>query len=138
MRQPVAKKAGDFSVKTSRPRLVAVEDDEDCQILYRQFLTDDYDLVLLPHGEELFEEIESLQPDIVMLDLQLPGPDGLRLCQRLRRHPRMGQVPILILTGRQDDAAMLGSFEMGATSFLLKPVTKRELLERLEELMEAK
>lgn len=122
--------------QTTRPRIVSVEDDEDVQAVLRQWLTPDYDLILLPHGEELIEEVQLLQPDLVMLDIGLPGPDGLRLCQRLRRQPRLGLVPILIFSGHQDDEAFLSSIEAGASSFLLKPVTKEELLGRIEELLE--
>ena len=136
MSRTAAKKRSDSDVETCRPRLVVVEDDEDFQFVLRQWLAPRFDLVLLPHGEELFDEIDGLRPDAVMLDLQLPGPDGLRLCHRLRRHPRMAGVPILILTGRQDTDAFLGSIEVGASSFMLKPVTKDELRRRLKSLME--
>ncbi len=118
-----------------RPRIAAVEDDADFQLILRRWLTQDYDLALLSNGEELFQELDLLSPDLVMLDLQLPGPDGLLLCHRLRRHPRISRVPILIVTGRADDDAFLGAIEVGATSFLRKPVTKAELLKRLAELL---
>ena len=122
--------------QTARPRIVSVEDEEDVQIVLREWLTPHYDLILLPHGEELLEDIQLLQPDLVMLDIGLPGPDGLHLCQRLRRQKSLAMVPILIFSGRNDDESFLGSIEAGASSFLLKPVTKEELLGRIKELLE--
>ena len=118
-----------------RPRLVAVEDDEDYRFVLREWLTPRYDVTFLPHGEGLFKEAERNEPALVMLDLQLPGPGGLELCRRLRRHPWMRGVQILVLTGRRDPDALLGSFEAGASAFLMKPVAKEDLLEHLEELM---
>lgn len=122
--------------QTARPRIVSVEDDEDIQTVLRDWLTPSYDLVLLPHGEELLEDIQLLQPDLVMLDIGLPGPDGLHLCQRLRRQTNLAMVPILIFSGHNDDESFLASIEAGASSFLLKPVTKEELLGRIKELLE--
>lgn len=122
--------------QTARPRIVSVEDEEDIQTVLRQWLTPYYDLVLLPHGEDLLDEVGLLQPDLVMLDIGLPGPDGLLLCQRLRREPRLSLVPILIFSGRHDDESFLGSIQAGASSFLLKPVDKEVLLNRIAELLE--
>lgn len=136
MSATATKTARAFTRQTARPRIVSVEDDEDVQIILRQWLTPDYDLILLPHGEELIEEVQLLQPDLIMLDIGLPGPDGLRLCQRLRRQPQLGLVPILIFSGHQDDESFLSSIEAGASSFLLKPVEKEALLGRISELLE--
>jgi len=121
--------------QTARPRIVSVEDEEDVQTVLRQWLTPFYDLVLLPHGEDLVDEVRLLQPDLIMLDIGLPGPDGLRLCQRLRRDAALSMVPILIFTGRHDDESFLESIQVGASSFLLKPAEKEELLARIEELL---
>ena len=123
------------AVTAVRPRLVAVEDDEDFRFVLRQWLSPRFDVVFLSNGEELFAAAERSEPALVMLDLQLPGPDGMELCRRLRRHPWMRAVPILVLTGRQDPDALLGSFEAGASSFLMKPVAKEDLLGQLEGLM---
>jgi DNA-binding response OmpR family regulator len=121
--------------QTARPRIVSVEDEEDVQTILRQWLTPFYDLVLLPHGEDLVDEVRLLQPDLIMLDIGLPGPDGLRLCQRLRRDTSLSMVPILIFTGRHDDESFLESIQVGASSFLLKPAEKEDLLARIEELL---
>ncbi|TBR22105.1 response regulator [bacterium] len=136
MPQTASKNARAVQRQTARPRIVSVEDDEDVQEVLRTWLSRDYDLVVLPHGEDLIDEVQLLQPDLVMLDIGLPGPDGLLLCQRLRRLSRLATVPILIFSGRQDDEAFLSSVQAGASSFLLKPVTKEELLGRLSELLE--
>lgn len=133
----VEKKKRAGAAEVARPRVVAVEDEEDFQDILRGWLTPHYDLVLLPHGEDLLDEIDLLQPDLVMMDLMLPGPDGLRLSERLRRHPRMCEVPILILTGRQDNDAFVGAMQVGASGYLLKPVGREELLERIKHLIES-
>ena len=121
--------------RIARARIVSVEDEEDFRCLLREWLSPDYDFISLPHGEELLQEVDCLQPDLVMLDIGLPGPDGLRLCERLRRRPNLNKVPILILTGRQDDEAYIDSFAAGATSFLPKPVTRGDLMGRIRKLL---
>mgnify|MGYP001572105865 FL=1 len=136
MSTTATKTARAFVRQTARPRIVSVEDEEDVQTILRQWLTPYYDLILLPHGEDLVEEVQLLQPDLIMLDIGLPGPDGLRLCQRLRRETRLGTVPILIFSGHKDDESFLSSIEAGASSFLTKPVEKEDLLARVTELLE--
>ncbi|MBI5596849.1 MAG: response regulator transcription factor [Elusimicrobia bacterium] len=121
--------------QTERPRIVSVEDDADVQDVLRGWLTPHFDFILMKDGEELLEDIEELDPDLVMLDIGLPGPDGLRLCQRLRHTPGLAEVPILIFTGRDDDEAFVSSLDAGASSFLLKPVDKETLLDKIEELI---
>lgn len=136
MPNPTAKAARAVSRQTARPRIVSVEDEEDIQTILRQWLTPSYDVVILPHGEDLLDDVHLLQPDLIMLDIGLPGPDGLRLCQRLRRDARLSTVPILIFTGRHDDESFLESIQVGASSFLLKPAEKEDLLARIQELLE--
>lgn len=133
--KPATKTDRALGRQTARPRIVSVEDDDDVRDVLRGWLSRDYDLILLPHGEELLEELPLFAPDLIMLDIGLPGPDGLRLCQRLRQQRRLDPVPVLILTGRQDDEAFIESLQAGATSFLLKPVTKEDLVARIEELL---
>lgn len=135
MTQTAAKLMRAVKRQTARPRIVSVEDDEDFQFILREWLSPDFDFIVLANGEELLQEVEDLQPDIVMIDIGLPGPDGLRLCQRLRRQPGLSRAPILIVSGRQDDEAYLDSIAVGASSFLSKPVTREELLSRLQELL---
>lgn len=133
---PTARAARAARRQTARPRIVSVEDEEDIQTILRQWLTPFYDVVILPHGEDLLDDVHLLQPDLIMLDIGLPGPDGLRLCQRLRRDARLSTVPILIFTGRHDDESFLESIQVGASSFLLKPAGKEDLLARIQELLE--
>lgn len=119
-----------------RPRVLAVEDDPDYQILLREWLTKDYDLVLLPDGEELADEVGFMHPDALVLDIGLPGPDGLLLCEELRHHAATSRVPILVLSARDDDEAFAQSLSAGASAYLNKLDTTEESLKRtIDELL---
>ncbi|MDE2291094.1 MAG: response regulator [Elusimicrobia bacterium] len=121
--------------ETARPRILAVDDEKDFQFMLRRWLEPRFDLVVLPHGEELLDTIDLIQPDLVMLDVGLPGPDGLTLARGLRERVSTRRTPILFLTGRRDDETFLGAVRVNASAFLTKPVEREELVARIEELL---
>ncbi|HVE12741.1 MAG TPA: response regulator [Elusimicrobiota bacterium] len=125
-----------MSPMRERPRLVVVEDDDDFREILCQWLGRAYEVRALAHGESLLDELEESPADILVLDVNLPGPDGFRLCRAIRSRPRLRSVPILFLTARQGDADFLRYLEAGGTAYLTKPVERRELLARLTELTE--
>lgn len=115
-------------VDAGRPLVVWVEDDPDFKSVLREWLVERYDLATFDDGEQLLEELEGLDPDVVMLDVRLPGPDGFNVCRRLRSDPRLASVPILFLTSCEADEDYIRHLDGGGTAFLNKPVAKRELL----------
>ena len=83
-------------------------------------------------GRAAVERFERLKPDLVILDLMLPGKDGLTLCREIRRHDR---VPILMLTAKGESIDQVLGLEMGADDYVVKPVEPRVLLARIEALL---
>lgn len=120
---------------SARPRLVAVEDDRDFLFLLEEWLEPLYDVVPLPHGSNLQAEFDVLQPELVILDVAMPGVDGLSLCRRLRADPRIVKVPILVLTGMNEGDPRAASLEAGATDYLAKPVGREALREKIQSLL---
>lgn len=119
-----------------KPLIVWVEDNRDYQAVLRDWLLPHFDVVTYENGEAFLDDIGDLEPDLVMLDVRLPGPDGFRLCRRLRADPRLGSVPILFLTSCEDDDAYISHLDVGGTALVTKPVDKTRLLSTIRELVD--
>lgn len=88
-----------------------------------------FDVVTTPDGASALESFEHLAPDVVLLDLMLPGIDGIEVCRRLRRD---SDVPIIMLTARSDTADVVEGLEAGADDYLTKPFEPEELVARIK------
>ena len=114
-------------------RILIVEDDERLANLTKEYLESNGLVVSVePNGSAAVERIPSEQPDLVVLDLMLPGEDGLSICRKVR--PRYSG-PILMLTARTDDLDQVLGLEMGADDYMGKPVRPRVLLARIRALL---
>lgn len=118
-----------------RSRIVLVDDDEEFRGILRDWLLPVYDTVSLASGEALFEELPSLAPDLLILDLALPGPNGFKICRRLRAHPRFRNVPVLFLTGSARNQDFISGLEAGGAGYLTKPVERGSLLRTVHGLL---
>ena len=85
-----------------------------------------------PDGDAALAEFERDRPALIVLDLMIPGPDGHEVCRRIRR---TSDVPILMLTARDDEAEKVLGFELGADDYLVKPFSTRELVARVRALL---
>ena len=119
-----------------RPLIVWVEDDPDFQSIVRDWLVPRYDLVTFSDGAEFLDELGEIEPDVLMLDVRLPGPDGFNICRKIRSDKRLAHVPILFLTSCSEDVDYIKHLDVGGTAFLGKPVDKKELLKTLGELLD--
>ncbi|MDG9669538.1 response regulator [Hahella sp. CR1] len=114
-------------------RILIVEDDERLADLTKEYLESNGLMVSVePNGSKAVERIQNEQPDLVVLDLMLPGEDGLSICRKVR--PSYNG-PILMLTARTDDLDQVLGLEMGADDYMCKPVRPRVLLARIRALL---
>lgn len=114
-------------------RILIVEDDERLADLTREYLESNGLVVTHEsHGGNAVERIRNERPDLVVLDLMLPGEDGLSICRRVRP---FYQGPIIMLTARSDDLDQVLGLEMGADDYVGKPVKPRVLLARIRALL---
>lgn len=114
-------------------RILIVEDDERLAGLTREYLeSNDLTVSLETHGGRAVERIRNEQPDLVVLDLMLPGEDGLSVCRRVRP---FYTGPIIMLTARTDDLDQVLGLEMGADDYISKPVKPRVLLARIRAML---
>lgn len=115
-------------------RILIVEDDLKLAALIEAFLiSQGLDVELLTHGSGAVEHILASHPDLVVLDLMLPGEDGLSICKRLRAASYAR--PILMLTARSDDEDHIQGLELGADDYVNKPVRPQVLLARIRALL---
>src|SRR5438445_10627855 len=115
------------------PRVLVVEDDEDiAQALQRSLRMEGYEVRAAGDGRAALEQGRSFAPDLVILDLGLPGLDGLEVARSLRADD---DVPILILTARDAVEARVEGLDAGADDYLVKPFERQELLARLRALL---
>ncbi|MDD7804459.1 MAG: winged helix-turn-helix domain-containing protein [Endozoicomonas sp. (ex Botrylloides leachii)] len=117
-------------------RILIVEDDERLAGLIQEYLHNNgLQVSIEGHGAKATERILTEYPDLVILDLMLPGEDGVSICRKVRRH---FQNPILMLTARTDDLDEVLGLEMGADDYMAKPVRPRVLLARIRALLRRK
>jgi two-component system, OmpR family, response regulator len=113
--------------------ILVVDDDAEIRSLLADYLEKNgFRVTTLPDGGELMHTLEERAVDLVVLDLMLPGVDGLTLCRELRGKSR---IPVLILSARGEDVDRIVGLEMGADDYLVKPFHPRELLARVRAIL---
>jgi two-component system, OmpR family, response regulator len=116
-----------------RIRVLAVDDDESVRRMITDYLSDnELSVTALPSGREIAQAMERETIDLLILDLKLPGEDGMQIARKLRE---ASDIPIIMLTGRRDEADRVMGLELGADDYLTKPFSPRELLARIRTLM---
>lgn len=106
-----------------RKTILIVDDDPAVLMLAEEaFAQELIDVVTVSSGEQALEKIESIAPDLVLLDIMMPGMDGFETCERIRSMPEFENTPIIMLTGRDDVAAVDRAYESGAWDFTSKPI----------------
>ncbi len=118
------------------PHLLVVDDDREIRSLVAQFLTKHgYRVTGVKDGAEMLRTLDGARVDLIVLDLMLPGEDGLSLCRRLRASPATAQTPVIMLTAMGEETDRIVGLEMGADDYLAKPFSPRELLARIKAVL---
>jgi two-component system OmpR family response regulator len=118
------------------PHLLVVDDDREIRSLVAQFLTKHgYRVTGVRDGAEMMRTLDGARVDLIVLDLMLPGEDGLSLCRRLRATPQTAQTPVIMLTAMGEETDRIVGLEMGADDYLAKPFSPRELLARIKAVL---
>lgn len=117
-----------------RPRIFIVEDDPEIRVLVRDYLAREGFRPFEADGGAGYDRLLAQydEPDLVLLDLMLPGEDGISICRRIRARSR---VPIIMLTARGDDVDRIVGLEIGADDYLPKPFNPRELVARIRAVL---
>ena len=113
--------------------ILVVDDDTEIRSLLHEYLQKQgYRVNAVADGKGLREAVATSHPDLIILDLMLPGEDGLTLCRELRAK---SEIPIIMLTARGDETDRIVGLEMGADDYVAKPFSPRELLARIKSVL---
>jgi len=116
--------------------ILVVEDEDDIQELVRYNLEKEgYKVYCAATGERALKDIQSRKPDLVVLDLMLPGIDGLAVCREIRSMQSVGRTPIIMLTAKGEEADIVAGLEVGADDYVTKPFSPRILLARVRAVL---
>ncbi|KWX77695.1 heme transporter CcmC [Paenibacillus riograndensis] len=115
------------------PKVLVVDDDANIRELVRLYLEDEgIEVVQKGNGAEALEYAENYPPDLVVLDIMMPGMDGWALCARLRE---LGDMPVLMITAKGEPADRIKGFKLGTDDYLVKPFDAMELALRVKALL---
>ena len=113
-------------------RVLVVDDEPDIlELIAYNLRKEGYTVDAVPSGEQALRSIHTDPPDAVILDLLLPGLDGIEVCRRIKQDKRFKQIPILMLTARTEDSDIVTGLEVGADDYITKPFSPKVLLARL-------
>lgn len=117
-------------------KIIVIEDEPDIQeVIVHNLLRDGYQVDATPNGERGLELVRRLDPDLVLLDLMLPGLDGVEICRRMKSDPRTRTVSIIMVTARGEESDVVLGLGLGADDYVCKPFSPRELMERVKAVL---
>jgi len=113
-------------------RVLIVDDDRDTrEILVRLLTSQGYESLAVASGEEALAAMRAEPIDVVLLDVMMPGMDGLQVCEKLRADESLRAIPVILLTAKDDLATRAKGMALGVGEYLTKPINKKELFTRL-------
>lgn len=120
-------------LEPSSANVLIVEDEPKLgQLLYDYLQAADYQPSILQRGDEVIDYVRQQQPDIILLDLMLPGMDGLTICRELRK---FCEIPIIMVTAKTEEIDRLLGLEIGADDYICKPFSPREVVARVKTIL---
>jgi len=115
----------------ARPTVLVVEDEDDIrELISYNLLKEGYQVVDVASGEEALQVLNQREADLILLDLMLPGVDGLSICRTLKGNPRTQAVPILVVSAKGEEEDVITGLNLGADDYLTKPFSPRVLIAR--------
>lgn len=114
------------------PKILIIDDREFDRIIYREYLGEaNYEFAELEDGLGVLEKLPEIKPDLILLDWQMPRQGGLETLKIIKKNKAFSDLPIIIITGLQDEKVLEEAFDYGSLDFLNKPVSKIELMARV-------
>ncbi len=120
----------------TRKKIVVIEDEPDIvEVISYNLKNEGYRVLSVDRGDEGINLIRDQSPSLVILDLMLPGLDGLSVCQQLKSDPIVRDIPIIITSAKSEESDIVIGLELGADDYLTKPFSPRELLARVKAVL---
>jgi two-component system phosphate regulon response regulator PhoB len=119
-----------------KPNVFLVEDEPDIALLIRHHLeAAGFAVSSFPSGADVVQAAELNRPHLFLLDIMLPGSNGLDLCRRIRKTPTLSKVPIIFVTARTGEPDRVAGLELGADDYISKPFSPREMVARIKAVL---
>lgn len=117
-------------------RILVVDDDESFSTMLQDLLLDSgYDVTLMSDGPSCINYCERQKPDLILLDIRMPGMDGFEVCRALKENKQTADIPIILLSGLTETEHKIRGFSLGVFHYLTKPFPAEELLARVENIL---
>ena len=122
------------------PQTILVVDDEPNIVIPLQFLMEQnqYDVMIAQSGEEAMDIISKYKPDLVLLDIMLPGIDGYEVCEMVRLNPDWQDIKIIFLTAKGREVDIAKGMVLGADAYITKPFSNTKIVNKVKELLHGK
>jgi two-component system, OmpR family, response regulator MtrA len=118
-------------------RIVVADDDADIRdLVVFKLRQSGHDVHPVADGAAAVEQCQSVAPDLVVLDVMMPGMGGLDACRALRQDPALARVPVILLTARAQESDIEQGFDAGADDYVVKPFSPRELASRVSAVLQ--
>jgi len=115
----------------ARKKIMMVDDDPSVLKMGKVMLKDNYEVFPLPSAEKLFEALEKVEPDLILLDIMMPEIDGIETLKRLKADDRYDHIPVIFVTSIDDDKSVFEHLKLGAYSNISKPFSAADLNTRV-------
>ena len=120
-------------MESAKGRILIVDDDPHAvEILTRMLGREGYDCLSAASGAAALQLVRAQAVDVILLDVMMPEMDGLQVCERLRQDSELRQIPVILLTAKDDMKTRSRGMALGVSEYLTKPVNKRELFLRID------
>jgi phosphate regulon transcriptional regulator PhoB len=119
-----------------KEKILIVEDEKDIvKMLEYNLNKEGFKTISCHDGEDALDSANSEHPDLVILDLMLPGMDGLEVCKELKANSKTASIPIIMLTAKSQESDKIVGLELGADDYMIKPFSPRELVARIKAVL---
>lgn len=117
----------------SKLKILSVDDEPTNQLVIDEILEDDYEVKLVYSGEECLDNVKSFKPNLILLDINMPGIDGYQTCERLKDDSDTKSIPVIILSALSTTEEKLKGYEVGAEDYIPKPFDHDDLLHKIDK-----
>jgi len=125
-------------MNTTGGKKILIADDEQNIVLSLEFLMkrEGFDVLVATDGRTALQKVAEGRPDLVLLDVMMPGKSGFEVCQEIRAHPEWRSTKIIMLTAKGRETEMAKGIALGADAYMTKPFSTKELVTRVKEMLD--